>query len=376
MSDVVVAKALNKSLGTKDFKGIDEILSSIESSEISKAKLLAATGGKIQSWEDVQKVVRMGIGEFYFPIGTQFFVKKGEKDVIFEVAAHNIMQADGNIEQPSMTLITRDLQTLIPFSYSKYVAKQAVSKGTPSCYVTLRNIGGPTANCYIPVATIADGSVLGFRINNYGAQATFDIDKFDDEGVAHEVASDIPISFDTNDDALYLGKSGEYNSNIGKALPSYEELTIGSRDYSSSRLRHYLNGENLYYEGKMGYYDIRPSVEQYGQKGFLYELDKNFVNVLATISQTYGAGSLKTKDKVFTLTNQNVFSLNSLSYYPIFNISGKSAKKLTSSEEYSNWWLAGLIGPQGFPSVSAEGERIVVTDFKENMGVCPAVLIA
>ena len=54
MSDVVVAKALNKSLGTKDFKGIDEILSSIESSEISKAKLLAATGGKIQSWEDVQ----------------------------------------------------------------------------------------------------------------------------------------------------------------------------------------------------------------------------------------------------------------------------------------------------------------------------------
>lgn len=106
MSAIVGAKLLNNSIGTDNYKGLDELIS--ENNKLLEAVMRATVDGKTfpTDWDSIHQAIVDGTAPYYYPIGTIFTVKNHEdEDTTYEVVGHNDIKSYEDETANTMTLL-------------------------------------------------------------------------------------------------------------------------------------------------------------------------------------------------------------------------------------------------------------------------------
>lgn len=255
-------------------------------------------GITIKSWEDMQRIVRMGLGEKLFVPGDQFIATYNNAPTVFNIIGINQEKPTDPNFQYSLTIQPQDCiaEGMVSREQALYYAEEEVSAGDH--VFTLNNLKYKfTTGQVIP----AGGQVF---ISSWDGDtyvpakiATYDADR------VTTVESDLVVTpIETGEDTL-------------TPVNHYQRCKYGSNNYVESAIKQWLNSDKDTFQWTpQTVYDRPPTGSIYAGAGFIKLLDPDLVAVLGSVEKkvarntvTDGGGQDTFNDKVFLLSRAEVY---------------------------------------------------------------------
>lgn len=322
---------------------------------------------EIESWKDVQAIVRAGKAAQYFPIGTQFTALYDGVETVWDVIGIDHDTPTNEALTHSLTIQANKLLTTgrISGPEAMYNATTELAAGeyiftTNSLQYTFTSTKAVPVGGVIFIKTRSDYVPLTLTI--YGADRATIIE----------------------DNIVVTATTGVNNLT---PINDHIRMRYGNNNYPISALRQWLNsGSNTFSWVSKGMYDM-PST--YNAKGFLALLDPELVEVIVNINKqvalaTYdGGGQTLFSDKVFLLSRKEIFGDNEgtvtgEAQYAYWNGKANADRiKTNLSNSIGHWWLRSPIVSSTHTTryVSTSGELDSISAVNA-YGLAPACVIA
>lgn len=342
--------------------------------DVQVAKIFSALLKQDMNWNAVAELVRAGMGEAAFTVGSQLAVQHSEYGtLLFDVAAHNHHKKPGDPNAPTMTLLMHyciydrkiDAIELLwvntgdsalaagTYNFTLYKGSNGGRTHEDGTYqfTTTKPIpagGGWTHNkvgmWYANAADYKPENITSGTVTTYDAAGTVL-----ESGLAVTVGSDgTALGTASNAKADCVNTIGTFNSIMRRAY--------GSNNWAESAARQWLNSSataNSWWQ-RQTIFDMAPS---YANKaGFLAGLDPDFVDALGAVDITTArstiyemgdtlGGSYTTRDKLFLPSMTEIGSNNSVaegSVLPLYDGATQTDRiKYDQAEQTTAryWWL-------------------------------------
>lgn len=232
----ITAKALNESLGTENFKGIDTILKSIDQNLVGIATAVSVNNDTT-TWAGIQKIVRSGTAPRIFPVGTKFTVVHADSvdtSKEYVVVAHNYFKSPHDDTAPTMTLMTDEAVQSVeldPVEAFYCATGRALAAGTYCA--TVRDDGDLLAAGTYNFTLTQPVEVGGQLVLKVGSGSTFDTLKVQYyKSPAADVAS--------AEVSVLEGEAGTNLGTFGQQLNHEQRIIWGSNNYKESFIRQEL----------------------------------------------------------------------------------------------------------------------------------------
>lgn len=280
------------------------------------AKVFNALLKQNMNWAAVAELVRAGMGEAAFPVGSQLAVEHSEYGtLLFDVVGHNHHKKPGDPDAPTMTLLMHNVIYNRQFDAAELLWGNNSGSALPAkkyCF-TLNNTEETGENGpynFTIVQPIPIGG--GWRHSNPENIAGGTITTYDADGNVLE--SNITVA--VGNDGTNLGTTGVEKADCVNNIGTFNSImrwAYGSNNYAESSIRQWINSStaaNSWWQ-RQTIFDMAPSYASVA--GFLNGIDLDFAAALGEVdivtarntiyetSDTLG-GSYTTRDKVFLLS--------------------------------------------------------------------------
>lgn len=302
-------------------------------------------GIAVSNWEDVQRLVRMGLADKMFKVGDQFVSSYDTGQVIWDVIGINHDIPTDKKYKNSLTLQAHDCIMNCQFDAPEalYYAETELAAGTHVFTLNALQYTFTTAQAipaggqvFINAWQSAEGAgvYVPTKITTYAADR------------ATAIETDLDVTATTGTDTL-------------AAVNNHSRCRYGSNNYMESAIKQFLNSNatSFAWTPKTNF-DRPPSGAPYTGGGFLKLLDPELVAVLGAVDKqvarntlTDGGGQDLFSDKVFLLSTKEVYGANEGTItgenpYPWYSALASNPtndplvgriKYLTGSARF--WWL-------------------------------------
>ncbi len=221
--------------------------------------LAISNAGDLNDPTTMARLVRAGLGEIAYPVGSQVTVTHSVYgDLVFDVAAHNFHKKTGDENAPTMTLLMHDTIPDISFDAAELLWANTTGKALPAgTYNFTLYYGG--FNNYMMIITDTDGTYQftttkeipkngGFRHSTIGLRGTKDksgvtsgtITTYDASGTAVESS----LAVTEGGEGTALGTASGYKEfcvNTVGTFNSSLRSASGSNNWAESDTRQWLN---------------------------------------------------------------------------------------------------------------------------------------
>ena len=319
------------------------------------------TGGiKINNWEDVQRLVRMGLHAKMFTIGDQFIANYNGEPVTWDVIGINHDIPTDKKYKYSLTLQAHDCIMNCQFDAPEalYYAEEELAAGEH--IFTLNNLKYKFTTT-LPVPVGGQVYISSWEGDTYvpAKIATYGADR------ATTIESNIVVTAtESGDDTL-------------TTVNHHSRCRYGSNNYKESAVRQFLNSNtsSFAWTPKTNF-DRPPSGAPFTGGGFLKLLDPDLVSVLGAVDKqvarntvTDDGGQDLFSDKIFLLSRVEVYGgtegvttgENPYPYYASL-VPNPTTDPLAGRIKYldgsaRSWWLRSpVVGGAGYPrSVGTSG---------------------
>ena len=357
IADIGLGSGVTIHYDYKPSYGVDVELHNISADshpDIRSLVALALRKIEINTWTDVQEVVRAGAAPYIFKIGDQFEVTRGNETLLFDIIGFDHDTPADSDYTHSMTLQMHNGYEGISFDTGEaafYVDPTVYPTGlvagtyhfywdyAPSSSVWVRGDYQFTINESVPaggqiflsnISSPSTTPVTGFKASTYATA-----------GATTPIESEIEIVSGSGGD--YLGTIN--TSTLTKTTNIYGRMRYGSSDWKTSFIRQWLNSDGAagtWWEAQTGFDRITASNRN--KDGFLYGMDSDFLAVLGDVvkttqkSSTDGGGLETTSEKFFLLSRPEVFnSGNDGTIYDYYKTEANRIKYRSNAAR--NWWL-------------------------------------
>jgi len=313
----------------------------------SIASHVGSGGIAISSWEDVQRVTRMGLADKIFAVGDQFISSYDAGQVIWDVIGINHDIPTDKRYKNSLTLQAHDCILNVQFDAPEalYYAEEELPAGEQ--IFTLNNLKYKfTTGQAVPVggqvviaswqSTEGAGQYVPTKITTYAVDRTTAIE------------SELDVApVESGEDTL-------------TPVNHHQRCRYGSNNYVESAIRQWLNSDAASFNWvPKTNFDRPPTGAPYTGAGFLKLLDPELVAVLGAVDKQVARNTVTDddgqdlfSDKVFLLSRVEVFGgtegtttgeqaypyYSALTTYPTTNaLVGRIKYLLDGSVRY--WWL-------------------------------------
>lgn len=338
------------------------------------AKIFNALLKQDMNWTAVAELVRAGMGEAAFPVGSQLAVEHSEYGtLLFDVVGHNHHKKPGDPDAPTMTLL---MHNVIPDRQFCNWQKLWTNTGDSALAAEMHNFtlykGDYTGN------TGEDGTyqfTIALPIPIDGGWRHSDIGKYHANGYKPENVTDGTITTYNADgsileteivvtvgnDGTSLGTISNIKDNSINTIGSFNNVirnAYGSNNWAESAVRQWLNSNAVAgsWWQKQTIFDLAPKYTN--NAGFLAGLDPDFVDVLGAVDITTArntayeisdmlGGSYTTRDKLFlpSMTELGLGNNNSVvegSVLPMYD-GATQTDYIKYNQRYQtypySWWL-------------------------------------
>lgn len=292
----------------------------------TKLGLLAiANAGDLNDPTTMARLVRAGLGETAYPVGSQVTVSHSVYgDLVFDVAAHNYHKKTGDESAPTMTLLTHEVITGFNFDNEEMLWANTTGAALPAgTYNFTLHYGfyGITAEdgTYQFTTTKEIPKNGGFRHSKLGSRTPKKANvtegtmtTYDASGTAVESG----LAVTEGSDGTALGTSSEYKKYCVNTVGTFNSpcrSNGGSNNWAESDLRQWLNSKAAAdkWWSQQTLFDL--PAEYMAKAGFLNGFDRAFLNAVGTVTLTTGSNgvyevvhdpneSYTTEDKAFLLS--------------------------------------------------------------------------
>lgn len=292
----------------------DNLESGLDAGDVKAAvdELAKKIGGVanivIESWEDVQKVVRKGLASDIFTIGDQLTCKRGSDTLVWDVIGidHDI-PTDKNLKH-SLTL---QLHNSIGSS-EQFDAVEALFYVTNELPAGTYNFtlisgydeshGGGKTYSFTLTKSVPTGGIIMFP---WGEGTYANQTNIKTYGGYHNKTLIETVSVTEGEDGVSLESLGRCNDT--------RRIRYGSNNWKQSAIRQYLNSNKPgEWWDSMTKFDTEPSSAI--SAGFLYDMDADFLAVIGEVDKTTvlntitdGGGSETNAEKFFLLSVAEVY---------------------------------------------------------------------
>lgn len=285
---------------------------------------------KIESWTDVQKIVRTGMAAKFFAVGDQLTCQKDGTNLVWDIIGiDHDTPADPQYTH-SMTLqlhdcLTEAMQFDAPEAF--YYAEEGLAAGT--YYFTIDDTGYQF--------TLSDNVPAGGQLI-----------------LAYSGGSPSTISIASTKGGAATGTIPVIIGNGGTEITTFNSISrvkYGSNNYKNSAIRQWLNSSaatGSVWVPKTDY--DRPPNWASSTAGFLTGMDADFLAVLGEVTKvtakntaTDGGGYDTTAEKIFLLSKSEVYGGIEVSDvdegepYPYYSDNSSRIKYRDDTARY--WWL-------------------------------------
>lgn len=320
-------------------------------------KLGGVAGLSVDSWENIQKIVRLGLAPKVFSIGDQFTVTKGSTNLVFDVIGIDHDTPVDTQYKHSMTLQLHDCYNTfqVDAGEAMYYCAEELPAGT--YYFTIHNYdatyGGNTSYYFTLANAVPAGGQIDFRWG-YNVQAsTCKISTYENATSTTAIET---VAVTEGTEGTFLGTTDGKSENMNHA----HRMRYGSNRWGQSSIKQWLNTEA---EGNAWWtptniFDRPPSGRT--TAGFLNGMDADFISVLGKVNKrtalntvTDGGGYEDSEELMFLISRSEVYgglenSVNEGNPYPYYKdfsdltsagtgTDSNRIKYLKGSAQY--WWL-------------------------------------
>lgn len=320
-------------------------------------KLGGVAGLSVDSWENIQKIVRLGLAPKVFSIGDQFTVTKGSTNLVFDVIGIDHDTPVDTQYKHSMTLQLHDCYNnfQVDASEAMYYCAEELPAGT--YYFTIHNYdatyGGNTSYYFTLANAVPAGGQIDFRWG-YNVQAsTCKISTYENATSTTAIET---VAVTEGTEGTFLGTTDGKSENMNHA----HRMRYGSNRWGQSSIKQWLNTEA---EGNAWWtptniFDRPPSGR--ATAGFLNGMDADFISVLGKVNKrtalntvTDGGGYEDSEELMFLISRSEVYgglenSVNEGNPYPYYKdfsdltsagtgTDSNRIKYLSGAARY--WWL-------------------------------------
>ncbi len=317
--------------------------------------MAAAQAGQFSgdvSWETVQQLVRSGLAERSFPVGTQFTTRHTVYgDVVWDVVAHDLHHDPAGRYAHSMTLYTHDCPVLTlqyDGAEALYCAASELSAGTyhftlPAGY-ELEYGGGKTMQFTLTKPVPAGGVLVfpwGYRVQSTAVQ----LSSYSSQASTTAIET-VPV-------AEGSGGVGLGTADGSGVLNHVTRLRYGSNNWRESAMRQFLNSDREAGEVWMPQTDLdRPPKWVETTAGWMRGLEPEFCAVVGPVLLTTQTNSVcevqdalgssyTTQDRFWMPSRGEVFGTGAdgaqLPYYA--DSANTDRVKYGSNGAARNYWL-------------------------------------
>lgn len=320
-------------------------------------KLGGVAGLSVDSWANIQKIVRLGLAPKVFSIGDQFTVTKGSTNLVFDVIGIDHDTPVDTQYKHSMTLQLHDCYNnfQVDASEAMYYCAEELPAGT--YYFTIHNYdatyGGNTSYYFTLANAVPAGGQIDFRWG-YNVQAsTCKISTYENATSTTAIET---VAVTEGTEGTFLGTTDGKSENMNHA----HRMRYGSNRWGQSSIKQWLNTEA---EGNAWWtptniFDRPPSGR--ATAGFLNGMDADFISVLGKVNKrtalntvTDGGGYEDSEELMFLISRSEVYgglenSVNEGNPYPYYKdfsdltsagtgTDSNRIKYLSGAARY--WWL-------------------------------------
>jgi hypothetical protein len=279
----IAAKAVNDTIGTEQFKGLNR---SIDETNAKLERIANALGSQmdVSTWKGIQEAVKSGFGPDLFPVGTMFDYEHSQHpNGQLQVVAHNHFKNPYSPGSPTMTLMAYN-----PIGSMSMGEKEALyvapSDGSPAGIYVFTVENGLTAfpnGIYTFTLQKAVPAYARFAI--YTTGGVNNILVFDENTSVFSTATALETA------TLYKKESmpSGYNNigTTGVELNDIRRTLYGGNNYYQSVVNMWLNAdeEDDSWWYRRGKYQFKPNWAV-GKAGFLNGLEQDLREVIVPVT--------------------------------------------------------------------------------------------
>ena len=327
---------------------------------LDKRLTLLENVATVESWADVQKIVRAGLASRYFAIGDQLQCKRGDTVLTWDVIGIDHDTPADPKWSHSMTLQLHDCFTALQFDSREalFFAEEALPAGTYNFTVTKHPWVSSNVNKTFQF-TLTQGVPAGGQImlmaNYNDAIAGSSVMTFASATNIGEIET-AAVSEGAEGTSL-----GDVCNDVSGNTNSAQRNFLGNNNYNESAMKQYLNSASAAggVWAPQNKFDRPPSWAA-SEAGFLNGMDEDFLSVIGEVMKktvlnvvSDVGGSTEAAEKFFLLSRSEVYGGNEAaggegSAYPYYaNYSDLSAEGVGDDAnrikrikaEAQNWWL-------------------------------------
>ena len=275
---------------------------------------------KVESWSDVQKIVRAGMASKIFSIGDQLTCQRDGIDLVWDIIGiDHDTPADPQFTH-SMTLQLHDcFPTTIQFDEKEafYYAETAIPAGTyhfkidPTAY-TSDNTFKDTGYQFTLTQAVPAGGQLTFPWALGTQASTAKVSSYESASATTAIESSVIVTSGTGGQGLgTLVMAGDFSNNLN----AIQRFRYGSNNYKESAIRQWINSDKA--AGSVWTPQTkfdRPPTWAATADGFMYGMDTDFLAVLGkthiVVSHNRtvdGGGYDEMNDYFFLLSRREVY---------------------------------------------------------------------
>lgn len=364
----------------------------------------------VNSWADVQRIVRQGLGRLAFPVGYEFttYDSNAGKDIVWVVRGHNYHKAADEDLQYTMTLETKDVYSkssgaYLPLQFSPceafYYASDGLAAGTYN-FTGANQPWSSSENGAKHQFTItkdipAGGHIILLNAGTPVAFTTKMLVTFSDATSVIPIEASIAITL--GEEGTCLGTT-DGSGNLNNTF----RMVFGSNNYAQSPIRQWLNGgaDASSAWSPTTKFSTRPSWANLSSPtpGFTSGLPEDFLGIVqpaiipCRTNDSFEVGSLdgtvfttgmpySLQDKFFLLARAEVLPTtvcDQLEYYE--NLTSTELKKYDVGKTVRAVWFRSYLPPlmDAYTAdiLSTSGGSVTSPCTDTFYGVCPACIIA
>lgn len=410
---VAITQALNLNISAEQISEKEATISITDKNGLTKTVQIggSSTSTAVEGWENIQAVVRSGLGPMFFPIGYEFEVQNSEtgETITWVVRAHDHHKAADSDLQHTMTL------------ESKYAIEARSFSGKCALYyaATQLNAGQYTIKLSDSFGSISSGTYYFTTTKSIPAGGIIGITQPSSSGnITNCLAFTRNANMDLLDSGLKISKSvlgTTYGTKLGTIsnhgsggdsnLCCINRIFSGSNNYAQGCFRFWLNGnKNLgTIRPRQTKFDSPTSWPDSQSDGFLYGMPQDFLDVVqpaivpchtngifevnsldGTVFNSYPVENYTLTDKFFLLSQSEIYGTyqnsscndgTQLEYYQ--NLS--DAEKIIYTEAGApsmRWTRTPSYGSSNGVIVSNSNGTVLSANPVNSTRVCPACVIA
>lgn len=341
----------------------DGTASGLEATNVKDAidEVVVKMGGiaKVESWEDVQNIVRLGLAPKVFKIGEQLECSRNGVKLLWDVIGFDHDVPTDAEYKHSMTIQLHDCITSVQFDATEAMlyAPDGLAAGTYNFQVVTQPWytadNGKTFQFTLTQAVPAGGQI--FLAMTYNQAIAGKSVKTYASSISTAVIETATVSEGSGGTAL--GKTDGTVQNLNHI----QRIIFGSNRYETSAIRQWINSaeaKNSWWTPQT-VFDRQPS-QLTSENGFLYQLDADFLAVVGQAKKrtalntvTDGGGYIDSDELFFLVSRSEVYgglenNVNEGEPYPYYSDYSDHQSPSTAADtnriKYRNgsaqyWWL-------------------------------------